>query len=74
MLGIIFAFVSRILTNGWVSGWTTIIISILFLGGVQLVSIGVLGQYIGRTFEEIKDRPLYIVQDMINMNEERPLN
>jgi polyisoprenyl-phosphate glycosyltransferase len=67
--GIIFALISRVLTNGWVSGWTTLIIAILFLGGIQLMSIGVLGQYIGRTFEQIKERPLYIIQDTINIDE-----
>ena len=67
--GILLALINRLLTNGWVSGWTTLIITILFLGGVQLISIGVLGQYIGRTFEQIKDRPLYIIQDTTNLDE-----
>ena len=67
--GILLALINRLLTNGWVSGWTTLIITILFLGGVQLISIGVLGQYIGRTFEQIKDRPLYIIQDTLNIDE-----
>ena len=65
--GIIYAFVARLLTDGWVSGWTTIIITILFIGGVQLISIGVLGQYIGRIFEEIKGRPLYIINSTLNI-------
>ncbi len=44
-----------------VPGWATMTASILFLGGIQLVGIGVLGEYIGRIFEEIKHRPLYLV-------------
>jgi dolichol-phosphate mannosyltransferase len=47
------------------SGFTTIIMCVLFLGGVQLISIGILGEYIGRIYEEIKQRPLYIVQEMV---------
>ena len=47
------------------SGFTTTIISVLFLGGVQLVSVGILGEYIGRIYEEIKQRPLYVVQEKL---------
>lgn len=42
-----------------VPGWATLSISILLLGGIQLVFLGVLGEYIGRIYEEVKDRPLY---------------
>ncbi len=68
-IGIIWAILSRLFTQGWVSGWTTLIIAILLSGGIQLISIGILGQYIGRTFEQIKDRPLYIIKDKINLDE-----
>jgi polyisoprenyl-phosphate glycosyltransferase len=50
-----------------VTGFTTIIVSVLFLGGVQLISIGILGEYIGRIYEEIKQRPLYVVQEKIGL-------
>ncbi len=50
------------------SGFTTIILCVLFLGGIQLISIGILGEYIGRIYEEIKQRPLYIVQEKIGFN------
>ena len=65
--GIVYAFVARLLTDGWVSGWTTLIITMLFIGGVQLISIGVLGQYIGRIFEEAKHRPLYVIESTLNI-------
>lgn len=44
-----------------VPGWATTTVSVLFLGGIQLMGIGILGEYIGRIFEEIKHRPLYLV-------------
>lgn len=44
------------------SGWSSLIILIIFFGGVQLLTVGVLGQYIGILFDEIKDRPEYIIE------------
>ena len=51
-----------------ISGWSSLIILIIFFGGVQLLTVGVLGQYIGILFDEIKDRPEYIVEKKENMN------
>src|SRR5439155_138616 len=51
-----------------VTGFTTTIVSVLFLGGVQLISIGILGEYIGRIYEEMKQRPLYVVQEKIGFD------
>ena len=50
------------------SGFTTIILSVLFLGGVQMIAIGILGEYIGRIYEEIKQRPLYVVKDRLGID------
>jgi len=44
-----------------VQGWATIMVALLFMGGVQLVSLGIIGEYIGRIFNEIKPRPMYVV-------------
>ena len=44
-------------------GQTTTLVSVLFLGGVQLISLGILGEYIGRLYDEAKGRPLYIVSE-----------
>lgn len=47
-----------------VGGYTSTIVSVLFIGGIQLVSIGILGEYIGRIYDEVKRRPLYIVRQV----------
>lgn len=48
-----------------VPGWASTTVSVLFLGGVQLFTIGLLGEYIGRIFDEVKRRPLYLVREVI---------
>jgi dolichol-phosphate mannosyltransferase len=48
-----------------VSGWTMLMVVVLFLGGVQMLSLGVLGSYIGRTYSEAQGRPLYIVRQVV---------
>lgn len=50
------------------SGFTTLIISVLFLGGVQLICAGILGEYIGRIYEEVKRRPLYVVREAVGFD------
>ena len=53
-------------TNSIVPGWASTIIALIFFGGIQLLTIGVLGEYLGNMFEEIKNRPEYIVHEKIN--------
>lgn len=65
LLGIVYAIIMRIFTSTWVEGWTGLIIAVLFIGGVQLISLGVIGEYLGRVYEEVKNRPLYIVRERI---------
>ena len=63
--GIAYAAAMRIFTDVWVPGWTLTFIALLFLGGVQLVLIGVIGEYLGRIYAEVKRRPLYLVKDRL---------
>lgn len=63
LIGIVYAVLMRLLTSVWVEGWTALMIAVLFMGGVQLISIGVIGEYIGRIYEESKHRPLYTVKE-----------
>ncbi len=53
-----------------VPGWTTLMVFILLIGGVQLMLIGVLGEYLGRIYEEVKGRPLYLVAEVVEDHEE----
>ncbi len=65
----VYAFVSYF--NGDVErGWTSVILSIWFLGGVQLISFGIIGEYIGRIYTEVKGRPLYSIEEFISHGEE----
>ncbi len=50
-------------TDQAISGWTSVIVSILFIGGIQLIMLGIIGEYIGKIFMESKRRPLYIVKE-----------
>jgi dolichol-phosphate mannosyltransferase len=51
-------------------GWTSTIVAILFFGGVQLVFLGIIGEYIGRLYDEVKRRPLYLVRERLNFGKD----
>ena len=65
LLVILYALTMRLFTQRWVAGWTALIIAILFLGGAQLISLGIIGEYIGRLYGEAKRRPLYLVRETL---------
>ncbi|CCQ50465.1 glycosyltransferase family 2 protein [Crocosphaera watsonii] len=64
-LGILYALFVRLFTLSWVPGWTISFIAILFIGGIQLIFLGVIGEYIGRIYREDKRRPLYLVRESL---------
>jgi polyisoprenyl-phosphate glycosyltransferase len=63
--GIVYAIAVRLLTNRWVAGWAATFVAILFVGGIQLISVGVIGEYVGRIYGEVKRRPLYVIQERL---------
>lgn len=62
-LYILYAIYISIFTNNAITGWTSTIISVLFIGGIQLIMIGILGNYLGKLFMENKKRPNYIIKE-----------
>ena len=49
-----------------VEGWATIMVAMLFIGSVQLICLGILGEYLGRIFNEVKPRPMYVIEERLN--------
>ena len=62
-LVMLYTLYSRFIIKDYVPGWSSLMISILFLGGVQLIAIGIIGEYISRLSENVRNRPLYIVNE-----------
>lgn len=60
---ILFAFYSRFILKDYVQGWTSLMISVLFIGGIQMIAIGIIGEYMSRMNTDIRKRPLYIVEE-----------
>jgi hypothetical protein len=51
-------------------GFPSLIISVMFFAGVQLISLGVIGEYLGRMYEEVKGRPLFLVAETLGLDKE----
>lgn len=63
--GILYSLAVRIFTTHWVAGWATLILAVLLMGGVEMLCFGILGEYIGRIYTEIKQRPLFLVREVL---------
>jgi glycosyltransferase involved in cell wall biosynthesis len=60
------------LAGSYLPGFSTVEISMLLLGGIQLITIGIIGEYVGRIYDEVKGRPLYLVRATLNLEEDLP--
>jgi glycosyltransferase involved in cell wall biosynthesis len=76
VLGIVIVLLDKFFSvPGMVKGWTSTVIAVLFIGGVQLICLGIIGEYVGRIYGEAKRRPLYIVRERMGFEAEaRPLS
>jgi dolichol-phosphate mannosyltransferase len=60
---ILYALYARFISKDYVPGWTSLMLAVLFIGGIQLISIGIIGEYISRLSANSRKRPLYIVNE-----------
>ncbi len=72
LIGIVWALAVRILTSHWVAGWATLFVGVLFLSGLQMISLGIMGEYLGRVYTEVKQRPLFVVASIRRAGEANP--
>lgn len=57
-----------ILNQGdWLPGWASLFFSIVFLGGVQLITIGIIGEYVGKIYQEVQNRPKFLIKEKVNL-------
>lgn len=64
VLYLVYVLIMRFLGHT-IEGWATIMVAMLFLGSVQLICLGILGEYLGRVFNEVKPRPMYVVEELV---------
>jgi len=69
--GIIVAIIDRLMDKNLTRGWASLFVAVLFMGGVQLVSLGIIGEYLGRIYTEVKRRPLYVVQERLGFAKDK---
>ncbi len=71
LVGILMAIILRLSGSSVFAGQATTLVSVLFLGGIQLIFLGIIGEYLGRIYDEVKNRPLYIVADEYGFSNQR---
>jgi dolichol-phosphate mannosyltransferase len=70
-VGVLIVILGRLFGNQAFLGQATTLVMVLFLGGVQLISLGIIGEYLGRIYDEVKGRPMYIVKEAVGFDESR---
>jgi dolichol-phosphate mannosyltransferase len=70
-LVILFALYSRFILNDYEKGWTSLILCVLFIGGIQMIAIGIIGEYLSRMNTDIRQRPLYIIKESNLLNTDK---
>lgn len=71
-VGILITIIMRLWGHEALSGQATTLVSVLFLGGIQLIFLGIIGEYLGRIYDEVKNRPLYLVADVYGLDGRAP--
>jgi dolichol-phosphate mannosyltransferase len=69
-LGMLYVLYAKLFTNTALIGWASTILSILFIGGMILLTLGIIGEYVGRIYDEVKQRPLYVIREKIGFRAE----
>lgn len=69
-LGILWVVYLRLFTQETITGWASMMVIVMFLGGVQLLTLGIIGEYIGRMYDEIKHRPLYLIEEALGFGKD----
>ena len=69
LLYLVYVLYVRFVSGTAIPGWASTIIAVLFIGSVQLITVGILGEYIGRIYEELKGRPTYIVREKVGFED-----
>jgi dolichol-phosphate mannosyltransferase len=57
------------IVGSYLPGFSSVTLAVLLLGGIQLIAIGIIGEYVGRIYDEVKGRPLYLVRSRLNVVE-----
>lgn len=65
----IFVIIQKLVSGNDVPGYTTIVVLVLFLGGVQLISIGLIGEYLSKMYIQVKNRPVYLIKEYLDTQE-----
>ncbi len=62
-LGALYVIYEKLFTNKVILGWASTIVAVMFIGGMILLTLGVIGEYVGRIYDEVKQRPIYVIKE-----------